>query len=270
MVRERSGRASSTLTTDALTRMQIVLLGAGGYHPNSRRHTACVMLPEIGVVLDAGTGAFRIPRHLATGRLDIFLSHCHLDHVFGLTSLIGLFKEDDKSKITVHGEADKLATVRDHLFSPLLFPVAPNFQMQPLEQGEQIPVGAGEGIVTWFPLVSHPGGTVGYRLDVGEKSIAYVTDTIADRTAPYVEMIREVDVLIHEAYFEDDRRKLADLTGHSCLSDVVAVADEAAAGKLVLVHMNPRDESDEPLDLTEARKRVPDILLGADELVVEF
>lgn len=65
--------------------MKLVLLGTTGYHPNRRRHTACMFLPEVGVVLDAGTGMFRVRDHLATSHLDIFLTHAHLDHVVGLT-----------------------------------------------------------------------------------------------------------------------------------------------------------------------------------------
>ena len=40
--------------------MKILLLGTAGYHPSETRHTACVMLPEAGIVLDAGTGFFRV------------------------------------------------------------------------------------------------------------------------------------------------------------------------------------------------------------------
>ncbi|MEM8866587.1 MAG: MBL fold metallo-hydrolase [Planctomycetota bacterium] len=262
--------------------MQIVLLGAGGYHPNSRRHTACVMLPELGVVFDAGTASFRIPQHLATDQLDIFLSHTHLDHVFGLTTLIGLFKGDDPAKIRVHGEAEKLATLQEHLFSPLLFPVKANFTPHPIEPGGQaIEVAGGTQLasgaqVTSFPLVGHPGGSIGFRLEVPAssdqpaRSMAYVTDTIADITAPYVNHLQGVDVLIHEAYFDDDRREFANLTGHSCLGDVVAIAEKVQAKQLVLVHMNPREETDEPLDLTEAKQRVPKVSLGADGDAIRF
>ena len=247
--------------------MQIVFLGSGGYHPNSRRHTACVMLPEIGVVFDAGTGAFRIRDHLATDRLDIFLSHAHLDHVFGLTSLIGLFKGDDPARIKVYGAADKLEAVSDHLFSPLLFPVTPNFT--PVTLADEHPVG-GNGRVTSFALEGHPGDSVGYRLDLPRQSIAYITDTVACADANYVESIKDVDLLIHEGYFEDDQRALADLTGHSCLSDVVDVALAAQAKRLVLVHMNPRVDCDEPLDLTAARQRMPEITIANDGDVIDL
>ena len=46
--------------------MKVALLGTGAYHPNERRHTACVMLPEIGVIFDAGTSFFRVTSRLKT------------------------------------------------------------------------------------------------------------------------------------------------------------------------------------------------------------
>ena len=40
--------------------MRLVLLGTTGYHANDRRQTACLMLPEVGVVFDAGSGFYRV------------------------------------------------------------------------------------------------------------------------------------------------------------------------------------------------------------------
>ena len=71
--------------------MRIVCLGTTGFHPNADRHTACYLIPEVGVVLDAGTGLFRLADHLETEHVDVFLSHAHLDHVVGLTYLIEPF-----------------------------------------------------------------------------------------------------------------------------------------------------------------------------------
>ncbi|GAF80320.1 unnamed protein product, partial [marine sediment metagenome] len=73
--------------------MKIILLGTTGYHPNDRRHTPCMVLPECGVLLDAGTAMFRAGRYLETPDVDIFLTHAHIDHVIGLTYLFDIVRD---------------------------------------------------------------------------------------------------------------------------------------------------------------------------------
>ncbi|MGH7140272.1 MAG: MBL fold metallo-hydrolase, partial [Pirellulales bacterium] len=85
--------------------MQLAVLGTAGYHPNEARHTACFMLPEVGVVLDAGSGFFRVGPRLLTDELDIFLTHTHLDHVFGLTFLFDVLYGRQMKRVDVHAEA---------------------------------------------------------------------------------------------------------------------------------------------------------------------
>ena len=106
----------------------------------------------------------------------------------------------------------------------------------------------GGGTLRHFPLV-HPGGSIGFRLDWPDRSLAYVTDTKATADAAYIEHIRGVSVLVHEAYFDDGADAMAEKTGHSCLSDVARVAAAAEVGLLVLVHVDPRLNQDSKLDL---------------------
>jgi len=247
--------------------MQLLLLGTGGYHPSEARHTACLMLPEVGVVLDAGTAMFRVREALATDTLDIFLTHAHLDHVVGLTYLLNMTRTGQLKRVNVYGEEAKLAAVTTHLFSELIFPVIPPFEVRPLGD-ESLPLDRG-GRLTHFPL-AHPGGSVGYRLDWPGHSVAYVTDTTASTDAAYIEQIRGVDLLVHEAYFNDDRTSHAELTGHSCVSQVARVAAAAEARRLVLVHVDPLADPSDPLDLSSARSIFPAIELGTDRLAVEF
>ena len=70
--------------------MKLVLLGTTGYHPSDRRQTPCLLLPECGVMLDAGTATYRAADYLQTSELDIFLTHAHLDHIIGLTYLFSV------------------------------------------------------------------------------------------------------------------------------------------------------------------------------------
>ena len=245
--------------------MKLVLLGTGGYFPTARRQTACLMLPEIGVVLDAGTGIYRLGKHLQTDHLDIFLTHAHLDHIAGLTYLL-LLNTDTLSRTTIHGDAAKLAAVREHLFAKEIFPVLPAFKFQPFSG--DIPLHDG-GSLTYFPL-QHPGGSLGFRLNWPDRSMAYVTDTTATAGAAYIEHIRGVDVLVHESYFPTDKNNLRAITGHSALADVVALADKAQVGRLVLAHINPLCESDAAFDLDSVRSTFKNIEVARDEMELEF
>ncbi len=227
--------------------MEIHFLGTTGYHPNEQRDTMCIMIPELGIVFDAGTGFFRTRDLLVTDQLHVFLSHAHLDHVVGLTFLFDTLHQK-QATVHVHGLADKLEAIEQHLFHPTLFPVRPPFQTHTLsgtaELGTIHPI---EGLtnlvpgtrIEWFPLV-HPGGAVGFRLTLPSgRRLAYVTDTTAALDAPYLEAIRGVELLIHECYFDDGAEAQAQLTGHSCLSPVLDLARQAEVHSLALVHLNP-------------------------------
>lgn len=246
--------------------MQLLFLGTTGYHPNSQRDTACLMIPEMGLMLDAGTGIFRARDHLQTPQLDIFLTHAHLDHCVGLTFLFDVLHERDVNQVVVHAEPEKINAISRHLFSPLLFPVKPPFQFCKLAQNKTL---SHDCRLTYFPL-EHPGGSVGYRLDFPNFSLAYVSDTTASVDAAYVEKIGGVDLLIHECYFPDGSEEHAKLTGHSCMTPVAQVARAAEVGRLILVHMNPLIETDDPVGMEKSRAIFPQVELAYDGMSIEL
>jgi ribonuclease BN (tRNA processing enzyme) len=223
------------------------------------------MIPEQGIVLDAGTAMFRLADHLATRDLDIFLSHAHLDHVVGLTYLLGILYGRDMRRVTVHGVAEKLAAIDKHLFAEPLFPVRPDFDYQPLVSEVAL---SDKGRLTHFPL-QHPGGAVGYRLDWPGHSMAYVTDTTATAESDYLDQIRGVDVLVHECFFSDAQSEWAAMTGHSSTTPVATIARDAEVGRLVLVHMNPSLGA-VPIELAAARKIFSTTDIGYDGMEINF
>jgi ribonuclease BN (tRNA processing enzyme) len=246
--------------------MQLVCLGTAGYHPSETRHTACFLLPEVGVVLDAGTGLFRLREHLQTTELDIFLSHTHLDHVIGLSYWFDLIHERTIDRATVHGLPEKLAAIQQHLFNEALFPEAPPYDYRPLQRS--VPLAKG-GVLTHFPL-AHRGGSLAYRLEWPGRSLAYVTDTTATPDAPYLEFIRGVDLLVHECNFRDGEETLATITGHSCTTPVAQVAKRAGVGRLLLVHFNPLAAEEDPIGLETARAIFPQTDVARDSQTVTF
>ena len=246
--------------------MKLLLLGTAGYHPSETRHTACLMLPEAGIVLDAGTGFFRVRQHLQTPTLDILLTHAHLDHVAGLTFLLSTLYQRYVERVTIHGAGEKLAAVREHLLSEHLFPAPLPCEWRPLDSGPLMLNGAS---VTHFPL-DHPGGSIGYRLDWPGRSLAYVTDTTAAPTAAYVSYLQGVDLLVHECNFPDGQEAWAAKTGHSCATPVAQVAAAARVKRLVITHLDPLGETVQPIDLTVMRAIFPATELGRDNMEIKF
>src|SRR5262245_34207480 len=153
--------------------MKLLLFGTSGNHPSERRHTACLMLPEVGIVLDAGTGFFRVRQHVITPTLDILLSHTHLDHSVGLTFMLSTKWQKPIERITVHGQAVKLAAVREHLLNENMFPAPLTCEWRALEDG---PLVIGGAKVTHFAVV-HPGGCVGARPAWARRLVAHGSRT---------------------------------------------------------------------------------------------
>jgi ribonuclease Z len=244
--------------------MRLQFLGTGGYHPNERRHTACVWLPDIGVVLDAGSAAFRIQPRLKTKELDIFLTHAHLDHVSGLTNFIIPFITRQLTRATVHAREPYLSEVQEHLFSPPLFPVHPGFEYRKLATEVRLSDGSR---LTHFPLM-HPGGSTGFRIDWDGLSLAYITDTTVSQQ--YIEFVRGVDLLIHECNFPDSMAEWSLKTGHSNTTPVAELARDADVKKLYLIHFDPQHPEDDPIGIDTARAIFPATTMAEDLMEIDF
>jgi ribonuclease Z len=253
--------------------MKLHCLGTAGYHPNNFRHTSCYSIPEANLVLDAGTGFYRIAESISQESLHILLSHAHLDHSFGLTYVIDFLATTCLKEIHVYAQREKIQTLCEHLFHPLLFPVLPSIQWHALEDlGSHFTVEQTK--IEWFPL-EHPGGSVGYRLDWQSTSLAYVTDTTCRVGADYWKRILGVEWLLHECNFSDDYEELAEKTGHSCLTPVLEASFHAKIPRLILSHFNPLSLGDDPIGLEAATSKnlnrtPPQVVLATDGLTIDL
>ena len=146
-------------------------------------NTSCVEVratPDTAVVLDAGTGIRRLGLALNADvvRVDVLLTHLHMDHIQGL----GFFDVLHRPGFEVHiwGPGSATADLRHRLtryLSPPLFPIGLNdlacdLHVHDINEGAfEIP-----GVDMRTALVCHPGPTVGYRLEDEKGALAYLPD----------------------------------------------------------------------------------------------
>jgi len=248
--------------------MRIEPLGTGGYHPNEVRHTACFLLPELNIAFDAGTAAFRLTERLQSKELHLFLTHPHWDHIIGLTYLYVPMLLKQIETVHLYGNRHTLEAVKTYLFSEPTFAHMPDFRLVELDAIESRQLTIGTSTVHWQPLPSHPGGSMAYLVDDGTKRFAYVTDTYVDET--YDDFIRGADLLVHECYFSDETSEWAEKTGHSYLTQVAELARRTEVGQLLLTHIDPRENSEAPWDLSHAKTTHPNIDYARDLQTVQL
>jgi ribonuclease BN (tRNA processing enzyme) len=229
------------------------------------------------IVLDLGTGARNLGVHVcavheAGGppvKASVLLTHLHFDHILGLPFFEPLLHQD--SLIDIYGprQADgSLAVMLSAIMRPPYFPV----QLENL----QAQVRFHELVNDDFALnnakvrarqVSHPGTTLGYRIEVDGTVLTYLPDhqqpledgPISDAV---IELCEGADLLIHDAQYTPEELDTKHDWGHSTMTFAVKVALESRARHLVLFHHDPAHD-DAALDsvLAEARARAGDRLM---------
>lgn len=268
-----SARTAGRFPPSAFSRFHAMLLnclGTVGYHPNAYRHTSSYFLPESGILLDAGTGVFRLAPMIRTEHLDVLLSHAHLDHTFGLTFLLDTLYQRPVKNVRVWGESEKLKAIQQHLFHPLMFPAPLSATWCPIDNMNSFNIA--DAVVSW-QLQEHPGGSVAYRIHWPRqgKTLVYATDTVGDTGSESQDWKAGADLLMHECYFRDSSANWAIKTGHTSTSRLIDVARGCQPKRLLITHINSLDESDDPVDLERIRTGLNcDVILAEDDLSIDF
>lgn len=218
-------------------------------------NTACVEArgPEGTVlVLDAGTGIRGLGAALASGvrRVDVLLTHLHMDHIQGLGFFAPLYDPEVEVHLwgppsTIHGLRTRLA----RYLSPPLFPV--HLRDIPRLTVHELPAGIveiGELRVAWAGVL-HPGFTVGYRIASPHATLAYLPDhepALGARRYPPApdwtsgfDLAEGVDLLIHDAQYGTEEYADRVGWGHSAIEHTLAFARLAAVRRLVTFHHDP-------------------------------
>jgi len=240
------------------------------------------------LILDAGSGIRELGLALAAGRprrLHLLITHTHWDHIQGFPFFAPAFIPG--FEIVVYGArgfTKNLESLLRGQLDPDYFPI----QMEDMDARlefvylDQPPMTIGGFTVSW-EFTQHPGATVGYRIETGGKSVAFVPDNeifqgylgppadiLADRDLltlyrPILDFLAGVDVLIHEAQYTAEEYQNTVRFGHSSVSNACALAKLVRSPRWLIVHHDP-NHSDE---LLQAKLRLTRQILAELDHPVE-
>jgi ribonuclease BN (tRNA processing enzyme) len=223
--------------------VRLTVVGSGTAAPEPARVCAAFSIetPGARVLIDCGPGAVH---HMARfgvpwPRLDhLVISHFHTDHIGDIPMLLFALKwggEDRTSDpLNIWGPpgirslmAGLAEVFGDHIRDPG-FPV----QIHELEAGRDVRLG--RELTLACARTPHTDSSLAFRVEDGRGgSIGYTGDT--GPSSAVARFLAGVDIMIGECSLPDDEAMETHLTP----SALAAMAEEAAAGRLLVTHVYP-------------------------------
>ncbi len=221
-------------------------------------NTPCVEIRcgERILIFDAGSGIRPLGNLLLeedAKKLDLFFTHTHYDHIGGLPFFAPFYSPETSIDIWSGHMEDNAATTRQMVksfMSPPFFPVPPEIfkakvGYHDFTPGNQFDL-PGEIVIKTIAL-NHPGGSMGYRVEFGGKSICYVTDTEHVPGEPdqaIIGLIEGSDIVIYDATYCDSVFEQFIGFGHSTWQEGTRLCKAAGAGKYCIFHHRPSHDDE--------------------------
>jgi phosphoribosyl 1,2-cyclic phosphodiesterase len=251
--------------------MKVKVWGARGSVPSpgpeTTRYggnTSCVQVTLSDgtiLVLDSGTGIRNLGLALggAIPRINILLTHLHMDHIQGLVFFAPAFRP--QTEIEVWGPESPEASLEDRIARYISAPLSPVEIRELPCQVEFLEAPATEWDIGPARIraasVTHRGPTLGYRIAEGDTSVCYIPDHEPALGAPLDELDNEwisgydlahgASLLIHDCQYADLEYGDHIGWGHSRLTDSLTFARRVEAERVMLFHHDPL-HSDDYLD----------------------
>lgn len=211
------------------------------------------------LILDAGSGIRPLGAALEeVQRIDILLSHLHMDHIQGLPFFGPMY--NPAVEVNIWGPISTTKSLRERVtryLSPPLFPV--RVRELPNVRFHDVPPGSFdiESLHVTAELVCHPGATLGYRIEESGSALAYISDH--EPALGSVDLLSTTDwvsgfqvakgaaALIHDSQYTDEEYEERIGWGHTSYSQLLSFASMAGVETLVTFHHDP-SHSDDMLD----------------------
>ncbi len=243
--------------------LRVTVLGSSGMFATKDRACAGYLLEfaERRIWLDAGGGTWRnLLGHIAHDKLDgVILSHRHPDHTIDLFQAFHARHyggAEPLPPIPLWAPAETLERVVD--FSK---EVAESFDVRPVAAGQTLTL---FGADVSFVDMAHPAETVGVRVEVDGRVLAYSADT--GPAADFVALAGDADLFVCEASFQE-----ADpgWSGHLTAAEAASFGAEARVRKLLLSHLPPNRDVSVTLDQARAASPALAVELARDNMTLE-
>jgi ribonuclease BN (tRNA processing enzyme) len=280
--------------------MSLTFFGVRGSYPvpgkSTQRYggnTASLLFEIAGqtVLFDAGTGIIQAGRYLSQrlaggGKIHLFLTHLHMDHIQGLPFFKPLY--NPQVEIIIHCQEIPDGSFRhaiEGLFLPPYSPITMNgikasLSFQPLDMDPEknfIHLDS-DTMVSHVKHDSHPRlGVTIYQLAHDGRRVVFSTDVESPDgfDAAISHFIHGADILIHDSqyldrdYFNAANPKIS--YGHSTVLMAVRNAEQCRVKKLFLFHFDP-EYADEKLDemLIQARKKFKNTYLAQEQKKIKI
>lgn len=218
-------------------------------------NTSCVQVwhEDCQLVFDGGSGIQKLVSNIRmdTKRIDILLTHLHIDHIQGLGFFRPLFNPE--MEVHIWGPASSTRTLHSRIsryLSPPLFPMLIRDLPCRLIMHEIEDSSFNIGPFTiQSEYVIHPGPTVGYRVTMNNRSFTYLPDhepalgcngIIAEsKWISGYNIASNTDLLLHDAQYSPQEYLLKKGWGHSSYTDAGLFANLTGAKHLLMAHHDP-------------------------------
>jgi len=227
-------------------------------------NTSCVevqLQDDTLLILDAGSGIRPLGATLESCRATILLTHYHWDHIQGLPFFQPAY--DPNSVIRVFGpEFEGVGPERyvaDQMIHPYFpAPAAELAACRELAVAPSTPFSVGTATVC-TARVSHPGVTLGYRVEDAGHTLVYISDNEPDlatseQMAGMLQLAAGADVLLHDCQYFESEYSSKRGWGHSTPRQAMRLAREADVRHLVLFHHDPA-HTDEQVETLASQAR---------------